>query len=123
MAHILVVDDDPSIRTLVRTLLENDGHQVEEAADGKQALLCFRKNPADLVITDVLMPEKDGLELILELKEGFPNIKIITMSGGGGGMDAQFSLKLTEYFGVIQRVEKPFTCEQMSKVVHHTLFS
>ncbi|MEO5340192.1 MAG: response regulator [Magnetococcus sp. MYC-9] len=109
MARILVVDDDPSVRALLREFLEEDGHQVDEAVDGKQGVLRYREEPSDLVITDILMPEKDGVELIMELQESFPEIKIIAMSGGGRGLDAQFSLRIATDFGAVQQLEKPFS--------------
>ena len=121
MARILVVDDDMSIRALLREILEEDGHQVDEAIDGKQGVLCYRAKPADLVITDMLMPEKDGVELIMELQESFPDIKIIAMSGGGRGLDAQFSLRVAKDFGAVQQLEKPFTQKQVLATVHRVL--
>ena len=121
MARILVVDDDMSIRALLREILEEDGHQVDEAADGKQGVASYRTKPVDLVITDMLMPEKDGVELIMELQENFPDIKIIAMSGGGRGLDAQFSLRVAKDFGAIQQLEKPFTAKQVLATVQRVL--
>ncbi len=65
MASILIVDDDPSMRGFLRSLLEADGHQIREAGNGHLGLLLYREAPTDLVITDLLMPERDGMELIL----------------------------------------------------------
>ncbi|MBF0162372.1 MAG: response regulator [Magnetococcales bacterium] len=121
MARILVVDDDIAIRAFLREVLEADGHQVDEAGDGKQGVLCYQKQPSDLVITDILMPEKDGVELIMELQESFPEIKIIAMSGGGRGLDAQFSLRIARDFGAIQQLEKPFTRKRVLETVYRVL--
>jgi CheY-like chemotaxis protein len=121
MANILVVDDDSSIRALLREILEDEGHRIEEAADGKQGVQCFRSSAFDLVITDVLMPEKDGVELIMELQEAFPDIKIIAMSGGGRGLDAQFSLRIARDFGAVQQMEKPFTRKRVLETVRRVL--
>ncbi|MBF0401325.1 MAG: response regulator [Magnetococcales bacterium] len=121
MARILIVDDDSSIRALLREILEEEGYQVEEAVDGKQGVLCYRENPADLVITDILMPEKDGVELIMELQESFPEIKIVAMSGGGRGLDAQFNLRIAKDFGAVQQMEKPFTRKHVLETVRRAL--
>lgn len=121
MARILVVDDDISIRALLREILEEEGHLVEEAGDGKQGVLCYRAQPADLVITDILMPEKDGVELIMDLQESYPEVKIIAMSGGGRGLDAQFSLRIAKDFGAVQQLEKPFTQKQVLATVRRVL--
>ena len=121
MAHILVVDDDYVIRELLREILEKEGHRVEEAVDGKQGLASYQENPADLLITDILMPEKDGVELILELQESFPDAKIIAMSGGGRGLDAEFNLRIAEDFGALQQLEKPFTVKDVLTAVRKIL--
>ncbi len=121
MARILIVDDDGSIRALLREVLEEEGYQVGEAADGKQGVLRYREDPADLVITDILMPEKDGVELIMELQESFPEVKIIAMSGGGRGLDSQFNLRIARDFGAVQLMEKPFTRKQVLETVRRVL--
>lgn len=121
MARILIVDDDSSIRALLRELLEEEGYQVEEANNGKQGVSSYRANPADLVITDILMPEKDGVELIMELQESFPEVKIIAMSGGGRGLDAQFNLRIAKDFGAVQQIEKPFSRKQVLETVRRVL--
>lgn len=121
MARILIVDDDSSIRALLREILEAEGHQVEEASNGKLGVLSYRANPTDLVITDILMPEKDGVELIMELQESFPAIKIIAMSGGGRGLDAQYNLRIAKDFGAVQQIEKPFTRKQVVETVRRAL--
>jgi len=79
MARILVVDDDDQIRTLLRVTLEREGHEVFEAPDGNVALSLYHQNPADLVITDIIMPEKEGIEMIMELRRSDPEV----MNGTG----------------------------------------
>ncbi|MBF0584519.1 MAG: response regulator [Magnetococcales bacterium] len=118
MARILIVDDDISIRILLRKLLEDDGHQIEEAVDGKQAVRCYWENPADLVITDVLMPEKDGVELIRDLLRGFPDVRVVAMSGGGRWVSARRGLQLAGESGAAHLLEKPFTKKQILEIVH-----
>ena len=121
MARIMVVDDDDSIRALLREFLEEDGHSVVEAADGKQGVRSYKENPVDIVITDILMPEKDGVELIMELQDSFPQVKIIAMSGGGRGLDAEFNLRIARDFGALQQLEKPFSRENVLATVRKVL--
>ncbi|MEO5362391.1 MAG: response regulator [Magnetococcus sp. DMHC-8] len=118
MSRVLVVDDDAAIRALLRAFLEEDGHHVEEATDGQQGVRRYQETPVDIVITDVLMPEQDGLELIIELKEMFPEVRIIAMSGGGRGVDAKLGLQLTGFFGVVHQLQKPFTKKQVLEAMH-----
>ena len=83
MALIMVVDDEQQVLSLISTLLEKEGHQVVQAVDGEQALRLFTKQPTDMLITDLLMPNKEGLELIQEIRNNHSNVKIIAYSGGG----------------------------------------
>ena len=121
MAHILVVDDDPAIRALLRTILEEDGHHVVEAMDGQQGVAFYREHPVNVVITDILMPEKDGVELIMELQEDFPGVKIIAMSGGGRGLDAAFNLRIARDYGALRQLKKPFTQADVLKALREVL--
>ena len=81
MATIMVMDDEAPIRTLIRTALESVGHEVMEAANGHDGLALYRQRPADLVIADILMPELDGLDTIIELMQEFLDVKVIAISG------------------------------------------
>lgn len=83
MAKILVFDDEPSILLMLKKLLEKAGHEVEVALNGKDGMVLFGKNKPDLLITDIIMPEKEGLETIYELRRSYPELKIIAISGGG----------------------------------------
>jgi len=116
MATILVVDDDDKIRKLLKRALEKAGHRVLEASNGKMALSIHIKDNPELVITDIVMPEKEGLETIAELKERDPVVKIIAMSGGGRGKSGGY-LQMAEMFGADGTLEKPFlTGELVTKV-------
>ena len=84
MASILVIDDDEALRLLLREMLQADGHAVREAANGREGLALYRAQPADLVITDILMPEQDGMEVILELTREFLDARVIAMTGASG---------------------------------------
>lgn len=83
MAKILVFDDEPSILLMIKKMLEKAGHDVEIALNGKEGMVLFERNRPDLLITDIIMPEKEGLETIFELRRQFPDLKIIAISGGG----------------------------------------
>jgi two-component system response regulator (stage 0 sporulation protein F) len=83
MAKILVLDDEPSILLMIKKMLEKAGHEVEIALNGIEGTRLFEKNKPDLLITDIIMPEKEGLETILELRSKHPDLKIIAISGGG----------------------------------------
>ena len=78
---ILLVDDDNQFRAMLNEALTGEGYQVQEASDGGQAIKLYESNPTDLVITDLVMPEKEGLEMIVEIKRLFPGVKIIAISG------------------------------------------
>jgi len=82
MSRILVTDDEDQIRAMLRHALESSGHEVLEANNGEEGVRIYQKQPADLVITDILMPEKEGLESIRELRRLNPAVRIIAISGG-----------------------------------------
>jgi CheY-like chemotaxis protein len=83
MAKILVLDDEPSILLMIKKMLEKEGHEVDIALNGVEGMKLFEINRPDLLITDIIMPEKEGLETIHELRRKFPDLKIIAISGGG----------------------------------------
>lgn len=83
MAKILVLDDEPSILLMLRKMLERAGYEVDGALNGKEGMELFEKNKPDLLITDIIMPEKEGLEIIFDLRRNYPLLKIIAISGGG----------------------------------------
>src|SRR5438045_9784306 len=82
MARILVIDDDAQVRGAVRRILERAGHTVEDVGDGNAGLRAHRERPADLIITDIFMPERDGIETIRQLRRESPQVKIIAISAG-----------------------------------------
>jgi two-component system, chemotaxis family, chemotaxis protein CheY len=120
MTRILVIDDHDILRTWMRIALELEGYTVEEACDGRQGIACHRAAPADLIITDILMPEKDGLEIIQELRREFPARKIIAISGGGQAGGLNF-LPVARTFGVACTLWKPFTRSELYAAVQKTL--
>jgi two-component system chemotaxis response regulator CheY len=120
MARILVIDDEEPIRRLLTRALALEGHEVLEASDGREALRLHRAGPADLVITDILMPEQDGLEVIMTLRREAPGIKIIAMSGGGRFKQTE-ALHMAEPLGAFATLRKPFALDAMLETVNLAL--
>ena len=118
MASILILDDDASIRVFLRRVLEADGHQVREAANGDLGLALYRTAPSDLVITDLLMPERDGMEVILALTKEYVGVRIIAMTSAAGAGNL---LDVATLLGARQVIRKPFTPEEIRRVVRGTL--
>lgn len=116
MARILIIDDEPQIRSMLKLMLERDGHEVVEAPDGIEGIRVYRQNPADLIITDLIMPNKDGIGMIIDLKKEFPEVKIIAMSGGGLNKPDGY-LKGAKKLGASCTLTKPIDREEMLRVV------
>jgi two-component system response regulator (stage 0 sporulation protein F) len=118
MATILVIDDQAPIRALLRVALEGAGHEVLEASNGRLGLELYREKSADLVITDIVMPEMDGLEMILELTRNFLNVKVIAMSGG---LESEGQLRVAKLLGARQTFRKPLDMEELLSAVRYDL--
>ncbi len=116
MARILVVDDDERIRTTFRMLLEGAGYEVEEAHDGNAAMKCFAQCRVDLAITDILMPEKDGIEVMLAIRRMVPRVKVLAISGGGR-IEPSFYLTMAKHLGADAVLVKPVDKETLLKTV------
>lgn len=121
----LVVDDQELISELVAEILEAHGFETEQAADGSQAERILRDSNFDLLITDLLMPDVDGLQLILNLrhKEATKDLKIIAMSGGGRYNTGEFYLKSANKLGADYILAKPFTVAQLLEAVQKLGFT
>jgi DNA-binding response OmpR family regulator len=120
MATILVIDDDDSLRNLLRLTLTHFGHTVVEAGNGKEGLARFREAGADLVITDIVMPEKEGLEVLMELRKVQPPVKIIAISGGGRNGVVAY-LGTAKLMGAAKVIPKPFSTEALMASVNELL--
>ena len=120
MANILIIDDDPEILRVLRKVLEAEGHSVREASEGKTALRHFAGDPADVVISDVYMPEMDGIEFLIRLKEAFPEARVIAMSGGGH-LSKDRVLGAASMLGADSILEKPFTVGEVIGAVEQAL--
>lgn len=121
MAKILVIEDDEQFCQMLAEMLNQAGHQVERAANGIVGMERFRSDEPDLVITDILMPEKDGIETIIEMKHERDSIKIIAMSGGRRAITPQFNLDSAALIGVQQTLTKPFTRQQLLQAIEDAL--
>jgi DNA-binding response OmpR family regulator len=117
---ILVVDDERSICALVQITLEREGHNVEVVVDGFTASRKLRGRNYDLLITDLLMPDRDGLELIREAKRYYPGMRILAMSGGGR-VDREQYLKLAKGMGADAILTKPFLPRDLCSAVDNVL--
>ena len=112
MQRILIIDDDHHILLMVKKMLERAGFEVDLASNGNEGLELFKRVQADLVITDIIMPEKEGLEPIREMKRLQHDLKIIAMSGGGK-ISADNYLETARIFGASMILEKPFSQKTM----------
>ncbi len=120
MARILVVDDDQQVREVFKRTLESHGHLVVEAGDGRAAVAAYREKPADLVVLDIIMPEQDGLETILDLRREFPNAKIIAISGGGRA-SAEGYLRPAKILGADLAFSKPLAPRELLDAIDKLL--
>lgn len=110
--RVLVIDDDDQFRHGLCQLLEVEGYEVVGARDGREGIRCYRETPVDVVITDLLMPVQEGVETIRELRQEFPNVKIIAISGGGQGGQLDF-LHVAQRLGAQRTLRKPFSREDL----------
>jgi CheY-like chemotaxis protein len=110
---ILVVDDSRGLRSTVCAVLRSAGHEVISAADAKQALRILDQRSVDLVFTDILMPEMDGLALIREIRRRVPFLPIVAMSGGGYFLSQEYCLHTAKVFGATAVLSKPFDAQQL----------
>lgn len=120
MADILLIDDDETFRDVLACALEQSGHTVRQAANGIEGLRIYRQSPADLVITDIVMPEKEGLDVIRDLHREFPAARVIAMSGGLA-QDPKLYLFMAEKFGAAAVLAKPFQLADLAKAVDTAL--
>lgn len=114
--RVLVIDDSADLRELIGAALEYEGFEVARAADGEQGLQSQRKNPAQIVITDIFMPEKEGMETLIALLKEFPGTKIIVMSGGGAKKGVDY-LRVALQLGAAKSFSKPFDLQALCAAV------
>jgi DNA-binding NtrC family response regulator len=107
MAKILVIDDDAVVRQTLTAILEDGGYEVMSAEDGRRGMAAFRNERPDLVITDIIMPEQEGIQTIIEMRKSTPDAKIIAISGGGRMANTDF-LRIAQTLGAMEAIPKPF---------------
>ena len=120
MAHILLVDDEAAVRDFLAELLQLDAHEVTTASDGHHAIRAVEQAPFDLMIIDLVMPEKEGIETIIEIRQKHPDLKIIAISGGGRGSAGDY-LAMATQLGAARTLEKPFTNDTLLDTVRAVL--
>jgi YesN/AraC family two-component response regulator len=123
MVKVLLVEDDPQVRFMLRETLQQEGYDVREAINGKEGLALFRESPADLVITDIIMPEKDGVEAIHALRREAPEVKIIAISGGSANINGDHLLKTASKLGASRTFGKPVDMAELLEAVQEIVHS
>ena len=118
--RILIIDDEVPIREMLRQMLEREGYEVIDAPDGKVAMNLHREEPADLIITDLIMPEKEGMETIMEFRREFPEVKIIAMSGGGR-IGPEVYLQMAKRIGAMRTFTKPIERKALLEAIRELL--
>jgi len=120
MTRILIIDDDKLVLDMLGQTLERAGYNVMMATNGGEGINMFQENPADLIITDLVMPHKEGLETIMELRKKFPDIKIIAISGGGR-IDPDEYLRIAKKFGAQRTFTKPIDKDELLLAIEELL--
>lgn len=118
-ATILVVDDDPGVREVIRSMLESAGYEVMAAENGREALKILRSSHVDLILTDLVMPEQEGIETIKTLRREYPNLKVIAMSGAFGGD----YLRIASYLGAHATLPKPIQMPALLQLIGQMLLA
>lgn len=118
--RILVIDDEPTALDLLRRILEMNGYEVAVAKNGQEGVELFEQHPCDLVITDMVMPIKDGLQTILDLRMEAPELPVIAISGGGTISKERY-LAVAGYLDRVITIAKPFAIEQIVEAVEKLL--
>ncbi|MBP2291593.1 response regulator [Azospirillum rugosum] len=121
MAKVLVVEDSAAVRLAVTEVIEQAGHTVSSAENGRVAIELLQGETFDLIVTDVLMPEADGLEVIKEARARHPKTQVLAMSGGAPNLPAGYALKMAEMFAADAVLFKPFLNEELKKAVARLL--
>lgn len=121
MAYILVVDDEEQVRAMLRQMLEREGYKTLGASNGKEALQVIAQHLPDLLVIDLIMPEKDGIELIGEIRKVHPQVKIVAISGGARYIEPLTQLKVAKYLGADLCFSKPFGRQEFVMGIHDIL--
>lgn len=122
MANVLVIDDDQTVREMLREFLKAEGHQPTLAGDGNQGLAALRAGRFELVVTDLVMPNREGLETIQEIRRLQPDLKILAVSGGGPDCGLTY-LRIAKSMGATVTLAKPFTFDAFKQAVEEVFAS
>ena len=117
MFRVLVIDDNQDMRELMQVVLEGAGYAVDLAGDGDEGFAAQRARPVDLVITDIFMPNQDGIETIARLRTEYPALKVIAVSGGGSLLQPRGYLITARELGAHAVLEKPFDPDDLLRTV------
>ena len=117
---VLIVDDDFEILELIKSILTKEGYSTFTASDGKIGREMFENIKPDLLITDIVLPGKEGLDIILELGRIYPDFKVIAISGGDR-IESSYYLELAQVLGAQATLEKPFVPHELISLVHEIL--
>ncbi len=120
MVRILIIDDEDELRSMLRQMLEQASYEVTEAVNGAEGIQLYEQDTHDLIITDIIMPEKEGVETIIALRRADPDLPIIAISGGGR-LDATDFLTMTKKLGARRTLSKPFRRDQLLEAVGECL--
>jgi CheY-like chemotaxis protein len=118
MPHVLLIEDNKDLRELLQFVLEGAGHSVSVAIDGEAGLRAQQAHPADIVVTDIFMPNQDGLETIAHLRRDHPGVKVVAMSGGGSRVKGEGTLLTAREIGAHIVLAKPFENDELLAAVH-----
>jgi CheY-like chemotaxis protein len=121
MRTVLLIDDDTILRAVCRRALEKEGFRVSEAADGAEGLAAYLLEPADVVLCDLFMPERDGMSIIGELCRARPGTRVVAMSGGGRWLPPERLLEVAAALGAVGAVTKPFSHAQLLAAIRGAL--
>jgi len=120
MSRILLVDDDEDFRKMLHKILARAGYQVEDAPNGQAALEIYQARPSDLIVTDLVMPEKEGIETIVEFRRQNPAVKIIAISGGSR-ITPTVNLAMAQKLGARRTLAKPFAPQELLDAIAQVL--
>ena len=116
MANVLIIDDDERVLETFQIVLSSSGRQVQTASNGALGIEATKTNSFDIVVTDVVMPEKDGLEVLMQMRKTHPDTKIVVVSGGGRTSATDY-LKMAEVLGADRVLYKPVTATELSVAI------
>lgn len=118
--RILLIEDDPLVRRSIESLLQHQHFAVLVAVDGRDGLTALGREPVDLIITDILMPNQDGIETLIAIKQAYPEVPVIAISGGFE-LEPEFYLRMAQTLGATRTLKKPFNAQELIAVIREIL--